>query len=94
MTVRYTLDARDDLVARLGSIAERDLAAAISLRQRIERHLQLVDEGYLECRSVRLARGGEAYRLVERPLVIYYKRDADGVVVLRVLDGRESPIER
>jgi plasmid stabilization system protein ParE len=93
VTVRYTPEARDDLAAVLGYIAERDLGAAIELRQRIEKHLVLVDEGFLECRTVKLARGQTAFRLVERPLVIYYHRDPHGVVVLRILDGRQSSIE-
>jgi plasmid stabilization system protein ParE len=93
VTVRYTPEARDDLTAILGYIADRDINAAIELRQRIEKHLVLVDEGFLECRSVKLARGRTAFRLVERPLVIYYLRDPQGVVVLRVLDGRQASIE-
>lgn len=93
MTVRYTPEARDDLAEVLGHLADKDLVAAINLRRRVEQHLILVDEGYLECRSVKLARGQTAFRLVERPLVIFYQRDTEGIVVLRVRDGRQAPIE-
>jgi plasmid stabilization system protein ParE len=94
VTVRYSQEARDDLDACIGYLAERNLRAALALRERVGSHLTLVDEGLLEGREVRITTGRIARRVVEKPLVIYYERVGGDVFVVRVLDGRRAPIER
>ncbi len=50
MTVRFTPEARDDLDASLGYLADKNLGAALALRKRLEDHLILVDEGIVVLR--------------------------------------------
>lgn len=94
LRVRFTDEAEEDLLGAIAYLADRNLSAALSLNRRVDELLSHVTDGVLDGRPVTLSDGERALRLVEFPLIVYYVRADDEIVVLRVLDGRRRPIER
>jgi plasmid stabilization system protein ParE len=94
LPVLFTERATEDLVGAVGYVLERNVRAAIALRKEIDGALALLAEGILEGARVTLITGEEVRRWVVSPLVIYYQRRPDALVVLYLHDGRRAPLQR
>jgi plasmid stabilization system protein ParE len=89
MTVEWLPEAEDDLVAIGDWLGERNPRAALAVVERVNAILGLLVEG-LEGSAARLTDGREARRWPVGTLVIYDRRRADVLEVLRVHDARRA----
>lgn len=94
LPVLFTEPAREDLDHAISHLFWRNPRAALNLTDAVETSMQLLSAGTMEGAEVRLTTGEAVRRWVVAPLVIYYERRADALVVLYVHDGRRSPIEQ
>lgn len=93
LPVVLTPRALDELAAAVGHLVDRNFEAALALRARVEGTLDLLASGVLEGSPARLWTGENVRRFVVSPLILYYQREADALVVYAIHDGRRAPAE-
>ena len=95
MKIRLTKLAVRDVTARVEWLAARDADAAVSFRAELDRVFAFLCERPSAGRTTRI--GG--LRIAVRrwplpPMVVYFERRADDLVVYRVRHAARRPIER
>ncbi|MEI8254858.1 MAG: type II toxin-antitoxin system RelE/ParE family toxin [Deltaproteobacteria bacterium] len=93
MTVRFNKVARNELAAQIAYIAAVNPIAATRLVAEVRSTLTRIDTGIVEGSEVVLAKSGRRLRRWPvPPLVLYYRRMADAIRVVRVRHGAQRPI--
>jgi plasmid stabilization system protein ParE len=92
--VIVTDEAASDLIEAIAYVNRDNPAAAQRLLARYDRAIERLAAGFTEGPEVLLRRRGKARRWSVRPYRIYYRREADAVVVLRFYHQSRRPIER
>ncbi len=93
LRIVITPRAFEGLAAAVGHLLDRNVDAALRLRRDVEEALDLLASGTLEGRIATLSTGETTRRWVVAPLVIYYRRVGDELVVEFIHDGRRAPLE-
>lgn len=95
MNVRLTKRASADVLARAAWLVERDLAAAETFRVELEATLAFLCERPSAGRKTRIGGvPGGVRRWPLPPMVIYFTRRGDELIVYRVRHASRRPIER
>lgn len=95
MTIVFAPEAVEDLAAAVGYLHERNPAAAVTTADHVFATVERLAAGEFDGPESRLRRTGERVRSWPvRPYRIYYRREADTLVVLRLLHGARRPITR
>jgi plasmid stabilization system protein ParE len=92
--IRYTAAARRELGGKLAYLAADNADAADRLEVDVLLALQLLDAGGVDGPELVLRDGRRVRRWLVPPLALYYVRNADGVLVVRVRHGAQRPITR
>ena len=92
MSIRWTASAHRDYAAAVTYLAERDIRAARRLVERVRLALVDLGEGRVEGPAFTLTNGEEVRGWLVSPFRIYYQRDGQTLVVLRLYDQRRAPI--
>lgn len=93
-THRLEPEAEADLDAHLEWLEEHNPAAAARFLGAFEHALALLRDGWAEGPPSALVTGEPVRRWVVSPLVLYYVREGDTLVVLRAPHERQEPITR
>jgi len=94
VSVRYTSAALEDLRAALVYLHDRNPDAASKLADRLEEIVEHLAAGWFEGPEMILSDGQRARSWALPPLRVYYQRSAEGLIVLRTYDQRQSPITK
>ena len=84
MSIRWTASAHRDYAVAVSYLAERDVGAARRLVERIDLALGDLDEGRVEGPAFTLTTGEQVRGWLVSPFRIYYQRDGQTLVVLRL----------
>ncbi len=94
MTVRFVEVARRELAQQLAWLLPLSPEAASDLLERVQHVLTLLDQEVADGRPVVLKSGRRVRRFVVPPLVLFYDRKGDEVVVRRVRHMSQRPIAK
>lgn len=94
MTIRYTTEAHRDLLDALDHIAGRDPAAARHLVERLSSILEQLDQRAFEGAEIRLTTGEVIRSWAVPPYRVYYERESDGILVVRIYHQARRPLVR
>lgn len=90
----YTAEAIADLIDALGFLRERSPVAADKLEAKLFDRIARLAHGAFEGRTVRLHSGALVRTWAVPPFRLYYQRQPDELVVLRVYHQARRPIEK
>jgi len=90
--VRWTFAARDDLDGAISHLAERNPDAAEALLDRILDAADLLADGRFDGPPAELEWAPEARGWLIAPFRLYYRRELDVLVVLRLYHVRQRPL--
>jgi len=90
--VRWTPAARDDLDTAVSYVAERDVDAAEALLDRILDASEILADGRFDGPPARLEWAPSARAWLVPPFRLYYRREQDVLVVLRLYHVRQRPL--
>lgn len=94
MTIRYTTEAHRDLLDALEHIAQENPAGAGRLADRTLALLEQLDRGDFEGAEVRLTSGERLRSWAIPPYRVYYLREPDGILVVRIYHQARRPITK
>lgn len=94
MTLSFSPEAEEDLVAVVSYLAERNPIAARELGQRIFAALDRIAAGDFEGIEQTLRSGDVVRSWPVPPVRVYYQRRGDGLWVLRIYHQARPPIVR
>ena len=92
MSIQWTTNAHRDYAAAVSYLADRDVGAARRLVERVDSALEDLNEGRVEGPAFTLTSGEQVRGWLVSPFRIYYQRDGQTLVVLRLYDQRRAPI--
>jgi len=85
-------EARDDLAAAVGYVAKDNPAAAARLLNRVHEVVDLLAEGGLDGPLSRLRSGVEVRSWPVPPLRIFYRREPNTLIVVRIYHQSRRPL--
>jgi plasmid stabilization system protein ParE len=94
VTISFSPEAEEDLVAVVGYLAQRNPTAARELGERIFAVLDRLGAGEFEGIEQTLSSGDVVRSWPVPPVRIYYQRRGDGLWVLRLYHQARPPIVR
>lgn len=94
MTIRYTEEARLDLLDAIEYLEKEAAAAAARIADRVFTTIERLAAGEFEGPENRLSTGERVRSWPIPPYRVYYLREADGVVVLRIYHQARRPLTR
>ena len=92
MRIVITPRAFDDIAAAAGYVAQDNPAAAGRLVDRVFEIIDLLAEGGLDGPLTTLRSGVEVRSSPVQPLRIYYRREADELIILRIYHQSRRPL--
>ena len=92
MRIVITPRAFDDIAAAAGYVAQDNPAAAGRLVDRVFEIIDLLAEGGLDGPLTTLRSGVEVRSWPVQPLRIYYRRQADELIILRIYHQSRRPL--
>ena len=92
MRIVITPRAFDDIAAAAGYVAQDNPAAAGRLVDRVFEIIDLLAEGGLDGPLTTLRSGVEVRSWPVQPLRIYYRREADELIILRIYHQSRRPL--
>jgi plasmid stabilization system protein ParE len=92
--IRYARSARLDLVAILEFLMERDPGAAERTAERIEATIANLADGLFDGPEQRLLTGELLRSWAVPPFRVYYDREGDDLVVVRIFHQSRQPITK
>jgi plasmid stabilization system protein ParE len=92
-TYRLTPAARAAVASHLTWLEENNPPAAARFQGALENAIETLASGVVDGRPVRLQSGHPARRWYVRPLILYYQRHSDVVVVLHARHEARRPLE-
>ena len=84
MTIEFSKEAEADLVEAIRSVVERNSRAAAKLAARVLAIVEKLGAGTLEGPELQLSTGERVRSWPVPPFRIYYKRQQDPLLILRV----------
>lgn len=94
MTIRYTTEAHRDLLDAFERVAVANPAAARELADRMFALLEQLAHGNFEGPEIRLSSGEVLRSWPVPPYRVYYERETDGILVVRIYHQARRPITR
>jgi len=85
-------EARDDLAAAVGYIAKDNPAAATRLLHRVREVIDLLTEGGLDGPRSTLRSGAEVRSWPVPPFRVYYRREPDTLIIVRIYHQSRRPL--
>ena len=92
MRVVVASEARDDLAAAVGYIAKDNPAAAARLLSRVREVIDLLAEGGLDGPLSRLRSRVEVRSWPVPPFRVFYRREPDTLIVVRIYHQSRRPL--
>jgi len=94
LTVRYTIEAHRDLLDAINHVAPEILGQATRLVDRLLSVLEQLERGDFEGAETRLTTGEAIRSWAAPPYRIYYEREPDGILVIRIYHQARRPITK
>jgi plasmid stabilization system protein ParE len=94
VTVRFLAAARRELASQLAYLNVVAPVAGPRLRAAVKYALELLEAGGVEGPELVLRDGRHVRRWLVPPLTLFYVRENEGVLIVRVRHGAQRPIAR
>jgi plasmid stabilization system protein ParE len=94
VSIRLTDEAEADLSEALAYVADKSQAAANRLRDRVWALLSALEECRFDGPPDRLRSGELVQSWPLKPYRVYYQREGEALIVLRIYHQRRRPISR
>jgi plasmid stabilization system protein ParE len=91
---RYTTDAHRDLLDAVEHVASKDKAAASRLADRVFSVIEQLAGGDFDGAELRLTTGELVRSWPVPPYRIYYQRESDGILIVRIYHQARRPVAR